>query len=350
MKVNFYITRRYSIVRPFIYKKSSIINTTIHIFILLILQLICLGIYKSFDALFVIGGCTLASLFVYFYRLALNKEHIYDIFGYLIQGIFIGMFLPESYPPVVAAFITLFVVWGVKSVAINPSNIWVNTVAFSVIIAWFIGKQFFPDFLITAEMLEMKNPSLTLIQNGTFPVMSLDSTITGFLNNTVFGFLKVSVPEGYISFLWDSHSVIPAFRFNLLTIFSSIVLFSDDSIEVLIPSIFLLVYAALVRLFAPMFFGGTFNSGDIILALFSSGTLFVSLFMLQWFNTIPSTGSGKVIYAVLCGVIAFILVGAGTSPIGMIYTILIGNLLSVIIKTIETKKEIFSVKKAGTTE
>lgn len=350
MKLSFYITRRYSIVRPFIYKKGSITSTTIRIFILLLLQILCLCLNKSFSALVVIGSCSLASLAVYFYRFVLKREHIYDIFGYLIQGIFTGMLLPETYPPLVAALVTFLVVWGIKTVAPNPANIWVNTVAFSVVIAWFIGKEFFPDFLITSEMLELNNPSLTLIQNGTLPVIRVDSTITGFLNNTVFKFLHVSVPEGYISFLWDSHSVIPAFRFNFLTVFSSILLFSDDSIDYMIPSIFLLVYGCLVRLFAPMFFGGAFNTGDIILALFSSGTLFTALFMLQWFNTTPSTTGGKILYAVICGFVAFVLVGAGTSPVGMVYTILMGNLLSIVIKTIETKKEINSIKPAGVAE
>ncbi len=347
MKLSFYITRRYSIVRPFIYKKGSITSTSIRIFILLLLQILCLGLNKSFSALTVIGSCTLASFVVYAYRFALKREHIYDVFGYIIQGIFTGMLLPDTYPPVVAAFVTFLVVWGIKTVAVNSANIWVNSVAFSVVIAWFIGKEFFPDFLITSEMLELNNPSLTLIQNGTLPVMKVDSTITGFLNNTLFKLLHVSVPEGYISFLWDSRSLIPAFRFNVLTVFSSILLFADDSIDYLIPSIFLFVYAVLVRLFVPMFFGGAFNSGDIILALFSSGTLFTALFMLQWFNTVPSTTSGKIFYAVICGIVAFVLVGAGTSPVGMVYTILIGNLLSVVIKTIETKKEIYSFKTAG---
>jgi len=350
MKLNFYITRRYSIVRPFIYKKPSVTSTNIRVFFLLLLQIIFLAVYKRYNALSVIGACTLSSLAVYFHRFALKRDHIYDIFGALVQGIFTGMLLPENYPPLVAAAVTLIVFWGIKTMAPNPANVWVNPIAFSVVLAWFIGKEFFPDFLITSEMMELKNPSLTLIQNGTFPVMGFDSAITGFLNNTVFKLLKVSVPDGYISFLWDSHSVIPAFRFNLLTVFSSIILFADDSIDFLIPSIFLLVYGALVRLLAPMFFGGTFNSGDIILALFTSGTLFISLFMLQWFNTTPSTTKGKVIYAILCGFIAFILVGAGTSPVGMIYTILIGNILSVFIKTAETRKEIRGYKPSGVAE
>ncbi|MCQ2597416.1 MAG: RnfABCDGE type electron transport complex subunit D [Treponema sp.] len=350
MKTNLLIRKKYAIVRPFIYKKSSLTSISIRILVLLLIQIVCLGLYKSYDALIVIGSCTAASTAVFLLRYFTKAEPVYNVFDYLLQGIFTGMLLPESFPPVVAALITLLVILGIKYIISNSTNVWVNSVCFSVLLAWFIGKSFFPEFMITTEMFENKNPSLTLIQSGAFSISSVDSIITTFLNNYVFKFLKVSVPEGYISFLWDSHSVIPAFRFNFLTVFSSIILFSDESIGYLIPGIFLFVYSLLVRLFAPMFFGGLFNSGDIILALFSSGTLFVALFMLQWFGTTPGTQTGKILYAVICGIIAFLLVGAGTSPVGMVYTIIMGNILSVVIKVIETRTEINSVKKVGVSE
>ncbi len=342
MKTSLLFRKKYAIVRPFIYKKASLTSINLRILILLLLQIICLFIYKSYSALTVIGSCALASFLVFLIRFLTKKEPVYYVFGSLLQGIFTGMLLPETFPPVIAAFIVFFVMLGVKIISSNPGNVWVNTVAFSVLIAWFIGQSFFPGFLVTSEILEFKNPSLSLIQSGIFTVFKTDSFITGLFNKYVFKFLKVYVPDGYISFLWDSKSLIPAFRFNILTLFSSIVLFSDDSIDWKIPSVFLVVYLVLVRLFAPMFFGGTFNSGDIILALFSSGTLFFSLFMLQWFGTVPSTKFGKFLYAFLCGITAFLLVGAGTSPVGMVYTILIGNILSVIIKVIETSSEISS--------
>ncbi|MCQ2572717.1 MAG: RnfABCDGE type electron transport complex subunit D [Treponema sp.] len=347
MKTIFLIKKKYSIVRPFIYKRPSISSINIKIFIFMLVQIFFLALYKSYNALILIGSCTLASFLLFISRYVSKKEPIYNIFGALIQGLFIGMLLPETYPPFTAACITIIVLLGVRYMSSNHTNIWVNAIAFSILCAWFIGKQYFPEYSITSEMLEMKNPSLSLIQNGTFPISPIDSTITGFLNQYIFKFLKVYVPEGYISFLWDSHSLIPAFRFNILTILSSIVLFSNDSIDWVVPSIFLFVYALLVRLFVPVFAGGTFNSGDIILALFSSGTLFTALFLLQWFGTTPTTRTGKILYSIFCGIIAFILVGAGTSSIGMVYTILLGNIFSAIVKVLETNAELRSVKKAG---
>lgn len=347
MKISSILKHEYSVVRPFLYKKPSATSINIKMFVLLFLQFLLLICYKDFKAVHVIFSCTCASVFCYVIRFITHKEPVYTIFIALVQGMLIGMLLPENYPPIAAGLLTFFVLLGAKYMIPNPSNFWVNPVAFTVVIAWFIGKEYFPSFQITQDMMMVKNPSLGLIQNGALSISSIDSLINGFLNQTVFRFLKVSVPDGYISFMWDSHALIPAFRFNILTVLASIVLFSDDSVDFRFPSIFLFVYLLLVRLFAPVFLGGTFNSGDIILALFSSGTLYVSVFLLQWYGTTPVTTCGKTLLAIVSGIIAFILVGAGTSPVGMCYTILIGNIISVFIKVLETRFEIRSFNSRG---
>ena len=177
-----------------------------------------------------------------------------------------------------------------------------------------------------------------MINNGIFPIYDFDSSVTGYLNTMLFSKLKVTLPQGLISMIWDTHSVIPAFRFNLLTVIASIILFSDNSFSVLIPSIFIIVYALLVRLFFPLMTGGAFNQGDILLALFTSGTLFVAVFMIQWFGTHPMTIIGKIIYAIFAGVAAFFIVGCGTSPIGMIYVVIICNILNLLIRDIEENR------------
>jgi electron transport complex protein RnfD len=116
------------------------------------------------------------------------------------------------------------------------------------------------------------------------------------------------------------------------------VLFADNSFSVLIPTIFLFVYALFVRLFIPFVSGGEFNQGDVILALLTSGTLFVAVFMIQWFGTHPMTVVGKVIYAIFAGLYAFILIGGGTSPVGMVYLIVVCNIINLLIRLIEEKR------------
>ena len=76
----------------------------------------------------------------------------------------------------------------------------------------------------------------------------------------------------------------------------------------------------------------------MLLALLTSGTLFTAVFLIQWFGTHPMTIIGKIIYAVIAGLYAFITVGCGTSPIGMIYVIIICNIINLLIRLIEEKR------------
>ena len=323
--------------KPYVYERPSISAVSIKIMILLSLQIIMLFITKSYNAVIVVAcstiGALLASLIHYFF---VKKQKFLSLTS-IIQGMIIGMLLPESYPPVTVLFISFITLIIFNYIFETSENFWINIISVSVIIAYFIGKNYFPDFLITSDMFSMKNPSVSLINNGVFPVYYLDASITTFLNSNILDKIKVSLPQGILSMLWDTQSIIPAFRFNLLTIIASIVLFSDNSFSILIPSIFLVVYALLVRMFFPFMAGGEFNQGDIVLALLTSGTLFTAVFMIQWFGTHPMSAVGKIIYAIFGGILAFIITGCGTSPIGMVYVIIICNVLNLLIRQFEEK-------------
>lgn len=323
---------------PYIYKAPSISSVTVRMLVMLVLQIVLLFVTKSYNALFVITATSLGAFCAYLIDFFFERKQVYSGLVSLVQGILIGMLLPETYPVITSFLISFFVILISKRIFVTCLTSWINVVALSVIVAWFIGKRYFPDFLITSNTISLKNPSSYMIQNGVFPVYSFDSYITSFLNNTIFSWLKVTLPEGYISILCDTHSVIPAFRFNLLTILASIILYADDVYSSVIPCIFLVIYSVLVRVFFPVLVGGTINQGDIILALSSSGTLFIAFFVLSWFGTHPVSLGGKIVYGIVAGVLAFAIVGCGTSPIGMVYTVLICNVLNLLIRVVEERK------------
>lgn len=332
-------------VKPFVYIRPSISIISIKFLVLLGLQILMLLLTKSYNAFFVVlfsvfGAC-LAGLLT---KLIYNNQ-LYELMATIIQGIFIGLLLPENYPVAIVCFISFLTLFISRTVVFKNINSWINVSILAVIIAWIIGKKYFPGFDITTDIVPLRNSSVYLIQNGVFPINSIDSYVTQFLNNTIFSLFKISIPEGYISILMDTHSVIPAFRFNLLTIVSSIVIFSDNSFSGIIPSIFLFVYLLLVRLFGPFMFGGILNQGDILLALLSSGTIFGAVFLIQWFGTIPVSVAGKIVLGFISGLLAFFIIGCGTSPIGMVYTILITNVFSMIIRVFEEKNNLLITAK-----
>lgn len=323
--------------KPYVYERPSISAVAIKIMILLSLQIIMLILTKSFNAVIVVCCSTIGALLASFIHYIFVHKNQFLSLTNIIQGMIIGMLLPETYPPLTVLFVSFITLIIFKYIFENSENFWINVVSVSVIIAYFIGKHYFPGFIMTSDMFATKNPSVTLINNGVFPIYDFDVTLTGYFNTGLFSKMKISIPQGLFSMLWDTHSVIPAFRFNLLTIIASIVLFADNSFSQLIPCIFLLVYAILVRLFFPFMSGGEFNQGDIILALLTSGTLFAAVFMIQWFGTHPMTIVGKLIYALFAGILAFFIAGCGTSPIGMVYVVLICNIINLIIRQVEEK-------------
>lgn len=324
--------------KPYVYEKPSISAVCIKIIILLSLQILMLLLTKSYMAFAVILCSTVGSLAASFIHYFFYKKKQFMSLSSMVQGIIIGMLLPENYPLVTAFFISFATLLIFKYIFEESENFWINITGVSVMMAYFIGRNYFPDFLITKDLLQVKNPSVSLISNGVFPVYDFDVAFTGYLNSTLFSGLKVTLPQGILSMLWDTHSVIPAFRFNLLTIIASIVLFSDNSFSIVIPGIFLSVYALLVRLFFPLMSGGAFNEGDIVLALLTSGTLFAAVFMIQWYGTHPMTVVGKIVYALAAGFLAFFILGCGTSPVGMIYVIVICNIFNLMIRQVEEKR------------
>ena len=324
-------------INPFVYVRPSISAVTVRILVLLLIQVVMLLLTKSYNAAILIGTTALGGIAAASVNFLIYHEKPFQFLNIIVQGIFIGFLLPQEFPVVVAFFITFFTLIISRCIFFKSVNCWINICCVAVMIAWFIGRQYFPQFIITKDLISLKNSSVYLLQNGSFPIYSLDSTITSFLNEKVFSIFKVTIPEGFVSLLWDTNSSIPAFRFNLLTIISSVIIFADNAFSFIIPTLMLCVYAVLIRLFGPIFFGGSFNQGDIILAFLTSGTLFCSVFLIQWYGTVPIFLSGKIILGILAGIIAFLVTGAGTSPIGMVYTVLITNFANIFIRTFQEK-------------
>ncbi|MDY4525458.1 MAG: RnfABCDGE type electron transport complex subunit D [Treponema sp.] len=324
-------------INTFVYARPSISAVSLRILILLMIQVVMLFLTKSYNSVILIGTTALGGVAVASVNFLIYHEKPFQFLNIIIQGIFIGFLLPQSFPVVVAFFITFFTLMISRCILFKSVNCWINICCVAVMIAWFIGRKYFPDFMITKDLISLKNSSVYMIQNGSFPIYSFDSTITAFLNEKLFSIFKVTIPEGFVSLLWDTNSSIPAFRFNLLTIISAVVIFADNAFSFIIPTLMLSVYAVLIRLFGTIFFGGSFNQGDIILAFLTSGTLFCSVFLIQWYGTVPILLSGKIILGILAGVFAFLVTGTGTSPIGMVYTVLITNFTNIFIRAFQEK-------------
>lgn len=324
--------------RPFVYTKPSLSFSALVTVVLLLPQLIMLAVTKSFSSLLIIAFTTPASLLSEYIYSRIKKQFSFAPLFAAIQGIITGLLLPSAYSPIAAFFITLLTILLCKYAFGGFSHAWANPAVVTVIVAYMINSGAFPGYMLTAADLQSRNTALYLIQSGAIPLLSADSSITAFLNNHIFNLFGVVIPDGYVTLFWDFPSTIPAFRFNFITLISSIIMFSLDMIDFAIPAIFTIVYALLVRLLLPFFTQAPAFQGDVILSLLSSGTLFSTLYVLQWYGTPPVTRFGKVLYGLLAGIIAFLIMGGGTSPVGYMFMVLNMNVLSLLIQVIESHK------------
>ncbi|HIW36781.1 MAG TPA: RnfABCDGE type electron transport complex subunit D [Candidatus Treponema faecavium] len=321
--------------KPYVFTAPSIRTAALCTMALLVPQLIMLAVQAEYRVFAVIAASVAACFGAELTDKLVRRRPRFDAVYPALTGLLIGMLLPETYPAA-AAFILAFCTLLLTRYAFGGiAALWANPVAITIVIAFLTGSEWFPSFGVTAAELQSRNPSLQFVQNGA--AADADIFLTHFLNDTIFRILGTSIPEGYFSFMWDSGSAIPAFRFTILTLAASIILLACGMLSWLVPVCCLSVYAVLVRIFGSFLAGGAFAQGDIFFAFCTGGTFFCAFFILPWFGTVPQTVWGKIMYGVSAGIAAFLLAGCGMSPVGMVYAVLAVNLLTPVIMYCEER-------------
>jgi len=322
-------------VSPYCYSIPSVHETARVTSILLLPQVLMLVLTASYRSLAVLAVTVLAGYTAHISDLFFRKQKFRFSWDTLLQSLLIGLFIPAEYPLWWLFLIVLCSLLVCKYTFGGFAQSWANPAAFTLIMLYLFGPQCFPGFTASIEHLQSPNAVPLLIRDGLIPLNRFDSLVTSFLNEKILVRAGITVPDGYISLMLDAGGSIPAFRFNLLTLMATIVLFSMNMIEPLIPAVYLAVYGALVRYFALYPYGGVLNQGDILLALFSSGTLITAFFLLPWGGTIPMSIPGKIVFALFAAVMAAVMNGFGTSPIGSMFVILAANVFSPAIQYVE---------------
>ena len=330
---------------PYLYLTPSVIHRSVAIFALLLPQFIMLFVTRSFSNVFIVLVSILATALAELTsNLIRHKNTFYDL-TFLVQGFMIGMLIPSSYP-ILAVFIFVYLsMLFSKHIFGYTGDSWVNSTVFTAVFLYIVGMGFFPENVLTRQIMESAQPGLSLISNGSIAVQDFDSKMTFWLNTHLFAHTGIEIPNGYISLFWDSASPIPAFRFNFLTLISSIILISFDLINFIIPTVYLLFYGILVYLFSLTSFTSQIGQGDILLSLLTSGTLFTAFFLLDFYGTSPKTIVGRVVYALFAGLLSFLICGAGMSSSGNFFVVLVCNIFSPVIQYVEDKTYILHVNK-----
>ncbi|MGL4981848.1 MAG: RnfABCDGE type electron transport complex subunit D, partial [Treponemataceae bacterium] len=218
---------------PFRYIKPSLKTTCYTLFILLLPQFIMLGVTKTYSALILLACSVSASLLAQAIFTFLSKtKKLIQFECAFVEGLLIGMCIPSNYSYISAFFI---IFWGIlicKHLFGEFSNAWANPISLIVVFLFLLGKPYFNEVLTKSDFLTPHNLLAQLIISNDFNLFSIE---TDFFSEFFIRNFNTQFPEGYISLFWDSQSLIPAFRFNLLTIIASLFLFSFDVIDWVIP-------------------------------------------------------------------------------------------------------------------
>ncbi|WP_428771543.1 RnfABCDGE type electron transport complex subunit D [Treponema sp. HNW] len=300
-------------------------------------QIIMLFITKSYNSLVLLLCSIIAAQGAQVCYAVIKKSRAFLSWTIMFEGVIAGMLIPAGYPPH-TLFIAVFTVLLLQNLIFGSyAQGWANAVVVILIVLYFINPAMFPPSLLPHDCFTQSNAGSRLFSEGIVQVADFDKRIGGFLNGGIFYSWGISVPEGYITLLWDSQSAIPAFRFNLLTLAASLILISYKAADSLVTYAFLIVYGIAVRMLSLYPYGSLIGGGDVLLAFCTGGTLFAAFFPLNRFGTLPMTAVGKCIYGAVGGLCMFGMCGAGTSSAAVFFCLLFLNILSPAVQYIEDR-------------
>ena len=134
-------------IAPFSFLTPSLTTISITMLCLLIPQILLLLISKAFSSVILIAISIFASVCAEFTSNKIRHTNTIFDFTAVVQGLFIGMFIPQNYPMLPVFFIVFLSLLMVKYIFGGNAESWINPVAYTVIIIYFLGISFFPEFL-----------------------------------------------------------------------------------------------------------------------------------------------------------------------------------------------------------
>ena len=308
--------------RPFIYTSRSVSTINLSFLLLLLPQLLLLFIEHDLYAILNIFSAITATLCCQSIVYYMEKTTFKVPLEALLQGLFIGFFMPTNIG-FLFVFVCSFVGFSITRIVFGKAGRWVHSTMFVLLIAYISHPElflFFHSLPNTSENASVLSP--------------FDSSITSFLNAYLLNNLGISLPEGYLSLFWSSTSLIPACRYNLLTILASIIFLSLKIYDYIIPIVFIFVYATLVYCI-PTSKEPSFFRGDVMLSLMSGGLLFSVFFLLPEPHSFPKTKASKLLSGFFLAIVSFLISAEKLSFIGLSFASLLLNVISPYIEEIE---------------
>lgn len=284
---------------PHIRKSTTTQRIMLDVIIALIPAVIASVIIFGLRSLVVIADCVVSCVVAeYICRKVMKRENTVSDLSAVVTGLLLGLNLPVSINPIFAMFGSVVAIVVVKQMFGGIGNNFVNP----ALAARVIMLSSFPKAMTTwTEPFWYKNgvaidavTSATPLAQGSTDV---DLTLMDLFLGTTPGCLGETCA--------------------LAILIGGIYLIARKVINPVIPVGFIGTVAIL-----------SFVSGqDVLFQLLSGGLMIAAMFMASDYTTTPITTKGKLVFAIGCGVITFLIRTFASLPEGVSFSILIMNIL-----------------------
>ena len=245
----------------------------------------------------------------------------------------LALLLPNGIHPVYAALGAAFAMAVVKHSFGGLGSNWMNPA---------LGGWLFIRFSWPQTFARAINPEAPLLSETPLPLEAMlptgsaaDEGIRTYLNKTVFMFFGAELPPGYIDLFSLQSPGIIADRAVLSLILVTVVISACNISRSWLSVLYLAVFGFLVRMTGDLPSGGAWWNGDVLLALFSGGTLVTAFILI----VDPSSGAksvqGNVILVILAAVLSLIFRVFASAFYGGFFAVALVNALTPLVCRVE---------------
>ena len=268
------------------------------------------------------------------------------------SALILSLLLPNRIFPVYAAAGAFFAMAVVKHSFGGLGANWLNPAAGGWLFIRFSWPGVFKaalDGSPLSTLSESLNRGVTNLQGSPLGILRIDSadfisaagpleqTVRSVFNETVFSFLKIELPAGYLDLFASRFPGIIADRGVLLLLLGTIIISAYQVNRAWISAVFLAVFGLLVRYAGALPYGGELWNGDVLFALCTGGALTAAFFLAADPATGAKSNGGIFLAAASGGALSFLFRYFGLEPYGMIFAVLFINAALPLIRIAENR-------------
>jgi electron transport complex protein RnfD len=266
----------------------------------------------------------------------------------IATALIFSLLMPNTIHPLVVVIGIAFALIVIKYSFGGLGANWMNPAAGAWLFAVFSWPLLFSEAFqntplilindaLSQNIADPQGSPLNILKLSGFTGTAEDSSVTSMLNSTIFSVFGTKLPDGYIDLFIHRGSGIIADRGLLALLVGSIILTASQISRFWIPAIYLGVYAILVRIFGALPFGGQLGSGDVLFGLLSGGVIVAAFILLADPATGPKSTVGAVIASIAAGYVTFVFRYQVLLPYGAIFAIVLVNIITPLIKSVESR-------------